>query len=105
MHWFFVALGVAFFGQISSHNNTQLKVKKNSSILSRELSAYPFNVEVIPTDARVRIMNIKQKYAGGMLLKRGRYDVEVSKRGYATQRQWISVNKSNNQYTFTLSRE
>ncbi|MFT6905195.1 MAG: hypothetical protein ACJAS1_001849 [Oleiphilaceae bacterium] len=103
--WFFMALGSVFFGQISFPNNTQLKVKKNSGVSSREVSAYAFSVEVVPTDARVRIMNIKQKYVEGMLLQRGRYDVEVSRPGYATQRQWISANKSNNQYTFTLSRE
>jgi hypothetical protein len=103
--WFFMALGTVFFGQISFPNNTQLKVKKNSGVSSREGSAYTFNVEVVPKDARVRIMNIKQKYVEGILLKRGRYDVEVSRPGYVTQRQWISVNNNDNQYTFTLSRE
>ena len=46
-----------------------------------------------PADARVRIMNIKPKYESGIELKEGKYDVEVSKPGYSTYREWIVVDK------------
>ncbi len=44
-----------------------------------------------PSDARVRIMNIGPKYRDGIRLDYGRYDIEVSKPGYRTQRFPISV--------------
>lgn len=46
-----------------------------------------------PSDARVRIMNIKPKYENGIELKEGKYDVEVSKPGYNTYREWVVVDK------------
>lgn len=46
-----------------------------------------------PSDARVRIMNIKPKYESGIELKEGKYDIEVSKPGYTTYRKWVVVDK------------
>ncbi|NMM42115.1 PEGA domain-containing protein [Pseudoalteromonas arctica] len=46
-----------------------------------------------PSDARVRIMNIKPKYESGIELKEGKYDIEVSKSGYNTYREWVVVDK------------
>ena len=46
--------------------------------------ASPFRVEPEPKDARIRIMNIKERYRPGMELPAGKYRVEVSAPGYET---------------------
>lgn len=46
-----------------------------------------------PSDSRIRIMNIKPKYESGIELEKGKYDVEVSKPGYVTYREWVVVDK------------
>ena len=46
--------------------------------------ASPFRVEPEPKDARVRILNIKDRYRPGMKLPAGKYSVEVSAPGYET---------------------
>ena len=46
-----------------------------------------------PIDARVRIMNIPDKYHSGMELDSGRYDVEVSQAGYITKHQWVELGR------------
>ena len=48
------------------------------------LLASPFRVEPEPKDARVRILNIKDRYRPGMKLPAGKYSVEVSAAGYET---------------------
>ena len=49
-----------------------------------ERLASPFMVEPDPKDARVRILNIKDRYRPGMKLPAGKYSVEVSAPGYET---------------------
>ena len=53
---------------------------------------YHFTVNATPSDARIRIMNIGPKYRPGILLAAGRYDVEVSKPGFVTDRRWVRHN-------------
>ena len=48
-------------------------------------------VEAVPTDARIRILNIGPKFFQGMALKPGRYHVEASKRGYQTKKMWVNL--------------
>ena len=48
-------------------------------------------VRTTPTDALVRILNIKPRYRDGMELEAGDYHVEVSMRGFVTERRWINV--------------
>tara|TARA_B100000745_G_scaffold278974_1_gene210266 strand:+ start:400 stop:747 length:348 start_codon:yes stop_codon:yes gene_type:complete len=50
---------------------------------------YPFVVNAFPKDAKVRIMNIGPKYQEGMMLPKGKYDIEVSKDGYKPERVWV----------------
>lgn len=44
-----------------------------------------------PSDARVRILNIRERYRPGIQLSSGRYHLEVSHRGYKTLRTWIDM--------------
>ncbi|GAP75598.1 MULTISPECIES: carboxypeptidase-like regulatory domain-containing protein [Pseudoalteromonas] len=48
-------------------------------------------VNTTPSDSRVRIMNIRPKYHDGIELQPGEYEVEVSKPGYETFREWVMV--------------
>jgi len=60
-------------------------------------------VTVEPPSARVRIMNIVEKYTPGMLLDRSRsYDVYVTKPGYESFRQSITLDEEVNQVAVVL---
>jgi len=48
-------------------------------------------VETQPDDAGVRILNIEPKFYQGMVLKKGRYHVEISADGYVTKKQWVTL--------------
>ena len=53
-------------------------------------------VDTVPSNARVRILNITPKFHQGMELDRGRYHVETSKQGYETQKKWVSLKAGEN---------
>ncbi|MFA0811965.1 bifunctional serine/threonine-protein kinase/formylglycine-generating enzyme family protein [Microbulbifer epialgicus] len=55
------------------------------------LETYALTVKVSPEDARIRIMNIAPRYQPGIELKPGKYDLEISKRGFAKVRRWIEI--------------
>ncbi len=46
-----------------------------------------------PKGSRIRIMNIKPKYKDNIILKRGKYLIEVSKSGYETYKKWIFLDR------------
>lgn len=52
-----------------------------------------FGITVVtqPADARVRILNIVDRYQDNMQLSPGRYHVEVAKPGFAMQREWVRL--------------
>ncbi len=52
---------------------------------------YSLTVNPTPSDARVQIMNIKPKYYDGIKLKKGKYHIKVSKKGYKTVEKWIKL--------------
>ena len=52
---------------------------------------YPFSIETIPADARIRILNIGPRYQPGMLLAPGQYTVEVSSPGYLTEQRAVQM--------------
>ena len=64
----------------------------------------PFTVETIPSQARVRILNIKDRYEPGMLLAPGEYRVEVTARGYQTVTDVVSHGTIPTGYAVTLSK-
>ena len=48
-------------------------------------------VHTEPEGARIRILNIKPKFYQGIILKPGRYHIEVSADGYEMEKVWIKV--------------
>lgn len=63
-----------------------------------------FNVITIPNDARVRILNIKPVYQGGIKLVPGKYKIEVTRKGYKSYVRWVNVDKVNNNITIKLKK-
>ncbi|WP_445366179.1 bifunctional serine/threonine-protein kinase/formylglycine-generating enzyme family protein [Microbulbifer sp. ANSA001] len=53
--------------------------------------SFALNVNTIPTDTRIRIMNIAPRYEPGIQLEPGRYDLEISKKGFTRVRRWIEI--------------
>ncbi|CAM4256283.1 PEGA domain-containing protein [Pseudoalteromonas ostreae] len=74
--------------QVSEETTTQAQTP-----VEEVVEVISLTVATQPSDARVRIMNIKPKYENGIELKEGKYDVEVSKPGYTTYREWVVVDK------------
>jgi len=58
---------------------------------SAPLITYALTVKTSPAQARVRILNIPERYQSGIQLPAGRYHIEVSQSGYDTQRTWIEI--------------
>ncbi|WP_341937070.1 bifunctional serine/threonine-protein kinase/formylglycine-generating enzyme family protein [Marinimicrobium sp. C2-29] len=52
---------------------------------------HPLEVQPEPENARVRILNIPERYYPGIPLLPGRYHIETSYRGYDTDTRWIEV--------------
>ena len=64
----------------------------NSEIQSTDsttLKLMPFKVITEPDFAKVRILNIKEKYQPDMALPQGNYQLEISAPGYDTKIEWV----------------
>jgi len=88
-------------GQLSGYQSLGKQVSVNPGRRAM-LTLYldPVNIKaklfVIPkpVDARIRIMNISDKYYNGIELEPGRYKLEVSSTGHITKTQWIDIGTS-----------
>jgi len=85
-------------GSLNGHESTEKSIQVNAgrkAVLTLYLD--PVNqkarlfVHSTPADSQVRILNIVEKYHDGIGLDSGRYQIEVSREGYATDTRWISV--------------
>ena len=56
---------------------------------------YSLDINAIPSDSTIKIMNIIPKYKAGIKLKAGKYDVSVAKNGYGKWREWVEIVDSN----------
>jgi len=89
---------------IQQHINQYKNEGRKKLLGNSSFTKYSLTIQTIPYNAKVQIMNIKPKYHDGILLKKGRYDIRVSKRGYKTFRQWITINQDSH-YTITLQKD
>jgi serine/threonine-protein kinase PpkA len=76
---------------------------ESSAASSAPLITYALTVNTSPTQARVRIMNIPERYEPGIQLPAGRYHIEVSLAGYDTQRTWVEITDKPLAPTFALT--
>ena len=73
---------VILIGAMSYYfGNTKVEIKPEN----------PLFVNTTPYGARIQILNIKPKYEVGIELKPGKYDIRISKKGYKSQRFWITM--------------
>ncbi|GMG88153.1 bifunctional serine/threonine-protein kinase/formylglycine-generating enzyme family protein [Biformimicrobium ophioploci] len=66
---------------------------------------YRLTVKPTPAGARVRIMNIRERYQPGMALAPGRYEIEVSADLFRTTRKWVTLSDDNLQLPVNLEPE
>ncbi|MBF0224583.1 MAG: hypothetical protein HQK76_03925 [Desulfobacterales bacterium] len=48
-------------------------------------------VDTSPSDAQVRILNISERFYQGIVLSPGSYQIEASKDGYTTKKDWYEL--------------
>lgn len=58
---------------------------QSSTTTAAATNEYNLTINVRPEHARVRIMNIKQKFINGMALKPSTYKVKIDANGYKTR--------------------
>jgi hypothetical protein len=69
-----------------------------AKLISQQIEAikyYSLTVQAIPSDSRIRIMNIKPKYKPGIELSSGDYRILVEKNGYFPHEEIITIKDSN----------
>lgn len=49
------------------------------------------HVDTLPANAKIRILNIVPKFRQGIALDPGKYHLEVSAKGYETEKKWIAL--------------
>jgi serine/threonine-protein kinase PpkA len=87
---------------------SQLSANKNGSAanapLDERANLLPLTINPIPAEARVRILNIKEKYSVGMHLAPAAYHIEISQPGYTTKTKWIRLNERNQTWDIALQK-
>ncbi|MDO8342837.1 MAG: bifunctional serine/threonine-protein kinase/formylglycine-generating enzyme family protein [Cellvibrio sp.] len=105
-------LGSVLFGDPSSSSTREqwAQLSENGSDSAKNSSADPRNnllpltINPIPAEARVRILNIKEKYSTGIALAPAAYHVEISHPGYTTKTKWIRLNERNKTWEIALQK-
>jgi len=64
--------------------------------LNRIGNKFSLDISSSPSGAIIKILNIKPRYHKGILLKKGKYHLSVSKKGFDTKKQWIDLDKDSN---------
>lgn len=81
------------------------KEESPAEIVKRNKNEFSLTVNTIPKNAQVRIMNIRPRYHDGILLKPGRYEIEISKENYKMITEWIELGKKDLIIERTLEKE
>ncbi|MBA6379700.1 MULTISPECIES: hypothetical protein [unclassified Colwellia] len=93
---------------VTDNNTTSTVADEKITIPKRKhrlKATFPVTIKANPSSARVRIMNITPVYQDEIELKKGRYDVEVTLRGYRTQRFWVDLDPRFNQLEVNLNKK
>ncbi|KPA16202.1 peptidase C14 caspase catalytic subunit p20, partial [Candidatus Magnetomorum sp. HK-1] len=63
------------------------------------------SLHVKPEDARIRILNIRERFYQGINLAPGKYHLEISKEGYETHSEWVQITAGiNNEFKIDLKK-
>ena len=80
------------FEQLGRQLDTAInKSQQSERGYSNTGESYSLTVEANPSDATIKIMNIKPKYHDGIRLQAGSYDLLVQKEGYEPHREWVHI--------------
>lgn len=104
--YFFLLLVLAIIGWTLFSNEQKPSAQEQWAKLSnspRE-ELIPLTIKPIPQDARVRILNIRDKYFPGILLPAGTYQLEISHSGYNTRKKWIRLSPNNSTIDIALQK-
>ncbi|MFC3115251.1 bifunctional serine/threonine-protein kinase/formylglycine-generating enzyme family protein [Cellvibrio fontiphilus] len=80
-----------------------LAVESSAAASSEPLITFALQVKTVPAQARVRVLNIPERYQPGMQLPPGSYHLEVSHPGYDMQRSWVEITDQDLSPSFTLN--
>jgi Caspase domain/Protein of unknown function (DUF1566)/PEGA domain len=82
--------------KLSNLKATQKKDLKSPILVSpaENQLEYRLTINADPPESTIRILNVKTPYVPGMLLKPGRYQIEINREGYARFSRWIEVKDS-----------
>lgn len=65
-------------------------------------NTYKLIIYTNPEAAKVRILNLEKPYQNGMKLPSGDYNVEISRDGYISKKQWITIDRDHVKLQVTL---
>lgn len=71
-------------------------------VIETPLPTYSLTINTQPSDAEIRIINIRPKYQPGMTLKSGAYHVAVSAENYFPLKQWVRISNKDTVRTIEL---
>jgi hypothetical protein len=77
-------------GYITWRKNVPIRDNKRFRVRISQ-KKYKLRVNATPTNAKIRIMNIKPKYRRGIRLTASKYKIKVSSPGCETVQQWIQL--------------
>ena len=95
--WIIMLLGTFIIGYGVYLANSEIKSDESATV-----KLMPFRVITEPDFAKVRILNIKDKYQPDMALAQGNYQIEISAPGYDTKTEWIHFSKANEPIKYEL---
>ncbi|MDD3342131.1 MAG: PEGA domain-containing protein, partial [Sulfurospirillaceae bacterium] len=90
---------IYYISEKKTNIGTERRTKQYNISVDSNPTAQPQYSLVIkpnPVDATIKILNIGPKYYDGIVLSKGKYNIEVSKNGYETVSQWLNIEKNEN---------
>jgi hypothetical protein len=83
-----------FVRQLEKINKKVSHIKSNTSSDSSK-AGYRLNIDVDPKRAKIRFLGFEKQFYQGIILKPGRYNVEVSSCGYNARKELVKIKNSN----------
>lgn len=89
----------------SSSSSSVSSNAHSSSHASSSKPGFALTITREPAQASVRILNVRDTYKDGVILKSGKYHLEVSHPNYETQNRWITINDNDMNVQFILMKK
>lgn len=105
-----LSLGAVLFGDNSNSSTREQWAQLSANTGGNDTNSntndnlLPLTINPKPTEARIRILNIKEKYSSGMSLAPAAYHIEISHPGYITKTKWIRLNTHNKIWDIALQK-